>query len=134
MSDVTLVYDDECGFCTWWADFFAKRSDFRIVGFSDLSDDERERLPDDYEECSHLLADGEVYSCGESLEQALVRSNLGESARPLVRFLRNFGDYNHFRETVYRQVANHRGDLGSVMSKTPPAGDESRRNESDSSD
>jgi len=129
MSDVTLVYDDDCGFCTWWADFFEKRSDFRIVGFSELGDDERERLPDDYEECSHLLADGEVYSCGESLEQALVRSDLGEDARPLVRFLRNFEDYERFRERAYRKVADNRGDLGSVLSKTPPARERSNRSE-----
>ncbi|WP_276298916.1 DCC1-like thiol-disulfide oxidoreductase family protein [Halorussus lipolyticus] len=121
MSDVTLVYDDDCGFCTWWADFFAERSDFRIVGFTELTDNERERLPDDYEECSHLLADGRVYSCGESLEQAFVRSDLGDGAGGLVKFLRNFRDYNEFREQMYRAVADHRGDLGVVVSKTPPA-------------
>jgi predicted DCC family thiol-disulfide oxidoreductase YuxK len=121
VSDVTLVYDDDCGFCTWWADFFERRSSFRIVGFSELTDRERERLPDDYESCSHLLADGEVYSCGASVERALVRSAVGEPARPLVRFLRNFEDYARFRERVYRWVAENRGDLGTVMSKTPPA-------------
>ncbi|UPV75069.1 DUF393 domain-containing protein [Halorussus limi] len=121
MSDATLVFDDDCGFCTWWADFFEKRSDFEIVGFSELTDDQRERLPDDHEECSHLLADGEVYSCGESLEQALVRSNVGEDLRPLVRFLGNFEDYEAFRETAYREVADRRGELGQILSKTPPA-------------
>jgi predicted DCC family thiol-disulfide oxidoreductase YuxK len=129
MSDVTLVYDDDCGFCTWWADFFEKRSDFRIVGFSELSDGERERLPDDYEECSHLLADDRVYSCGESLEQALVRSNVGPSVGPVVRFLRNFEDYERFREQLYREVADRRGDLGVVLSKTPSARDDRSRNE-----
>ncbi|WP_135823946.1 DCC1-like thiol-disulfide oxidoreductase family protein [Halorussus ruber] len=129
MSDITLVYDDDCGFCTWWADFFGNRSEFRIVGFSELTDEERERLPDDYEECAHLIADGRVYSCGESLEQALVRSEVGESAGSLVRFLRNFEDYNRFRESVYQAVADHRGDLGMVVSKTPPA-----RQQSDSSE
>ncbi len=121
MSDVTLVYDDDCGFCTWWADFFERRSDFEIVGFSNLTDDQRARLPDDYEECSHLLADGEVYSCGESLEEALVRSNVGDGLGPLVGFLRNFEDYEQFRESVYRAVADHRSELGFVVSKTPPA-------------
>lgn len=127
MANETLVYDDECGFCTWWADFFDKRSDFRVVGFSELTDDERERLPEHYERCSHLLTDEEVYSCGESLEQALVRSDLGERARPLVRFLRNFEDYNRLRERGYRKVADHRGELGGVLSKTPPAKQESGR-------
>jgi predicted DCC family thiol-disulfide oxidoreductase YuxK len=122
MTDATLVYDDDCGFCTWWADFFAQRSDFRIVGFSELTDDERERLPDDYETCSHLLADGEVYSCGASLEEALARSDLGEYAGPIVRFLRNFEDYERVRERGYRTVADHRSDFGEILSKTPPAG------------
>jgi len=121
VSDATLVYDDDCGFCTWWADFFERRSSFRIVGFSALTDRERERLPDDYESCSHLLADGTVYSCGESVEQALVRSAVGQSARPLVEFLRNFEDYARFRENAYRWVADNRSALGAVVSKTPPA-------------
>ncbi|WP_128476434.1 DCC1-like thiol-disulfide oxidoreductase family protein [Halorussus pelagicus] len=129
MHDATLVYDDDCGFCTWWADFFERRSDFEVVGFTQLSDDQRERLPDDYESCSHLLTDGEVYSCGESLEQALVRSNVADELAPLVGFLRNFKDYEEFREGVYRAVADHRGDLGVVVSKTPPARDDSRVNE-----
>ncbi|NEU55809.1 DCC1-like thiol-disulfide oxidoreductase family protein [Halorussus sp. MSC15.2] len=127
MSDATLVYDDDCGFCTWWADFFERRSDLRIVGFSELTDEQRERLPDDYEECSHLLADGEVYSCGESLEQALVRSEVGSDLTQVVRFLRNFEDYDRLRENVYRQVADHRGLLGQVVSKTPPASEGSDR-------
>ena len=127
MSDVTLVYDDDCGFCTWWADFFENRSEFRVVGFSALTDDERDRLPDDYDECSHLLADGQVYSCGESLEQALVRSNIGDGLGPLVGFLRNFRDYEEFREEMYRVVADHRGDLGMVVSKTPRARRESEK-------
>ncbi|MFC4447649.1 DCC1-like thiol-disulfide oxidoreductase family protein [Halorussus aquaticus] len=127
MSDATLVYDDDCGFCTWWADFFERRSDLRIVGFSQLTDEQRERLPDDYEECSHLLADGEVYSCGESLEQALVRSEVRDDLTQVVRFLRNFEDYDRLRENVYRQVADHRGLLGQVVSKTPPASGESDR-------
>ena len=121
MNDPILVYDDDCGFCTWWADFFAGRSNLRIVGFSELTTDLRDRLPDDYERCAHLLADGTVYSCGQSLEEALVRSDLGASVEPLVRFLRNFEDYERFRERVYREVADHRAELGRIVSKTPPA-------------
>jgi predicted DCC family thiol-disulfide oxidoreductase YuxK len=129
MSDATLVYDDDCGFCTWWADFFERRSDLEIVGFSELTGDQRERLPDDYEECSHLLADGEVYSCGESLEQALLRSDVSDDLSSLVRFLRNFEEYPDLRETVYRQVADRRSELGSVVSKTPRAKRETDREE-----
>ena len=50
MSEGTLVYDDDCGFCKWWVDYFARRSEVETVGFSELTDDRRERLPENYEE------------------------------------------------------------------------------------
>ncbi|MFB6156537.1 MAG: DCC1-like thiol-disulfide oxidoreductase family protein [Haloferacaceae archaeon] len=121
MSEATLVYDDDCGFCTWWADVFADRTDVRPVGFAELDDDLRERLPDDYETCVHLVTDDEVYSCGESVEQAFLRSDLGRDVRPLVRFLRHFDDYERFRERAYRYVADRRDTFGKLVSKTPPA-------------
>ena len=123
MTGATLVYDDDCGFCTWWADFFDDRTDLRIVGFSDLDGDPdlRARLPDDYEACSHLVTDGAVYSCGESVEQALVRTGLGAGARPAVEFLRKSGAYRDVREWGYRQVANNRVLGGRLLSKRPPA-------------
>ncbi|WP_336339574.1 thiol-disulfide oxidoreductase DCC family protein [Haloarcula brevis] len=121
MSDATLVYDDDCGFCTWWADFIGQRSDLDIVGFSELDGDLLERLPDDYETCSHLVTDEDVYSCGESIETALTHTDLGEPARPLVSFLRQFEDYERLRERAYRRVAENRSKWGKVMSKTPPA-------------
>jgi predicted DCC family thiol-disulfide oxidoreductase YuxK len=122
MGTPTLVYDDDCGFCTWWADFVADRSEVRAVGFSELGPDLRERLPDDYEECAHLVTDDAVYSCGESIEQALVRTELGEDARPLVSLLRQFEDYGRVRERAYRWVADNRSTFGALFSKTPPAG------------
>jgi predicted DCC family thiol-disulfide oxidoreductase YuxK len=121
MSDVTLVYDDDCGFCTWWADYIAERSDVELVGFSELTAETRERLPEDYEECAHLLLDGEVYSCGESIERALARSDLGVDFEPLFQFCRQFDEYPRFREWAYRQVADRRETFGKVMSKDPPA-------------
>ncbi|MFB6223742.1 MAG: DUF393 domain-containing protein [Haloarcula sp.] len=127
MSDATLVYDDDCGFCTWWADFIDKRSDLDIVGFSELDDELLARLPDDYESCSHLVTDEAVYSCGKSIETALTHTDLGKPARPLVEFLQQFEDYEQLRERAYRQVADNRGQWGKLMSKTPPA----RRDDSD---
>ncbi|MHC3378113.1 thiol-disulfide oxidoreductase DCC family protein [Haloarcula sp. H-GB5] len=127
MSDATLVYDDDCGFCTWWADFIGERSDLAIVGFTELDADLLARLPDDYESCSHLVTEDTVYSCGESIETALTHTELGKPARPLVSFLRQFEDYERFREQAYRRVADNRSKWGKVMSKTPPA----RRNSSD---
>ena len=121
MTDATLVYDDDCGFCTWSAQFVGKRSDVRLVGFSDLTDDMRERLPTGYEECAHLLVDGTVYSCGEAMEQAFLRTGLGEEARPAVDFLREFGEYETARERGYRFVADNRALLGQFLSATPSA-------------
>ncbi|MBX0294568.1 thiol-disulfide oxidoreductase DCC family protein [Haloarcula nitratireducens] len=123
MSDATLVYDDDCGFCTWWAEFIEARSDLRLVGFSELGEDEslRARLPEEYESCSHLVTDDRVYSCGASIEAALVRTETGKPARPVAEFLGQFGEYENLRERGYRWVADNRGTLGKLLSKTPPA-------------
>lgn len=121
MATPRLVYDDDCGFCTWWADFIDERSDLEIVGFSELDDELLERLPSDYESCSHLVTDEDVYSCGESIETALTYTDMGKPARPLVSFFRQFEDYERLREQAYRQVADNRSTWGKIMSKTPPA-------------
>ncbi|PSP49813.1 hypothetical protein BRC75_02555 [Halobacteriales archaeon QH_7_69_31] len=58
MSADVLVYDGKCGFCTWWADYFARRTALETVPYAELTDNVRERLPEDYEDCSHLGRDG----------------------------------------------------------------------------
>jgi predicted DCC family thiol-disulfide oxidoreductase YuxK len=126
MSDATLVYDDDCGFCTWSAELIAENSDLRIVGFSVLTDELRERLPADYEECAHLVTADEVYSCGEAMEEAFVRSDLGRAARPFVNFARNFEEHERFRERGYRWIADNRDLFGKVVSKSPPARERDR--------
>ncbi|MFB6307988.1 MAG: thiol-disulfide oxidoreductase DCC family protein [Haloarculaceae archaeon] len=119
MSGATLVYDDDCGFCTWWAQYLDANSDLRLVGFSELDSDLRARLPADYEQCSHLVTDDEVYSCGASIEEAVRRSDLGDSASPAIEIARRFGPYRRAREGVYRWVADNRDLLGRVISTTP---------------
>lgn len=121
MSDATLVYDDDCGFCTWWAKTLADRADVTPVGFSELTDDQRDRLPEDYEERSHLLVDGEVYSGGASVEEAILRTEKAEGVRPLVEFLRQFDEYTDLRETAYQKIADRRRDLGAFLYTEPPA-------------
>jgi predicted DCC family thiol-disulfide oxidoreductase YuxK len=127
MARVTLVYDDDCGFCTWCAEWVAERSDMRIVGFAELTSDLRERLPDDYETCAHLVTEGDVYSCGAAMEEAFVRTETGRDARPAVDFLRQFGDYERLRDRTYRWVADNRDLWGSVVSKRPSARDDDAR-------
>jgi predicted DCC family thiol-disulfide oxidoreductase YuxK len=125
----TLVYDDGCGFCTWCADRIAERTDLRLVGFSELTPALRDRLPDDYENCAHLVTDDEVYSCGASVEQALVRTDLVDGGGPVVDFLRQFEDYERRRERAYRWVADRRDKFGLVVSETPTALDDDHRRE-----
>ena len=120
MSDAVFVYDDDCGFCTWWADKFADRAGLPVVGYAEIGSDLRERLPDDYTECSHLVTDERVYSCGASVEEALLRTGLGSSARPLADRLERVDAFRSVREGAYRAVADRRGLWGRLLSKAPP--------------
>jgi len=117
----TFVYDDDCGFCTWCADQLARRADLRLVGFADLTPTLRDRLPDDYEDCAHLVTDDAVASCGAAIEQALVRTEVASDARPAVTFLRQFEEYERYRERAYRWAADRRDKLGLIVSMTPAA-------------
>ena len=116
-----LVYDDECGFCTWWTEYVARRTELDVVGFSELTPGLRDLLPEDYERSSHLVTDEGVYSLGESMEEALLRTDAGSRLRDPVEFLRAFEDYVWLRETVYALVTEHRGLLGRLFSREPPA-------------
>lgn len=128
MSEATqrprLVYDDDCGFCTWCAEFAAERGSFELVGFSELTPDQRARLPDDYEECAHLLTDDGVYSCGEAIEETMVR--LETPSRHAARAFRELPASDRVREPLYRTVADHRALFGRLASRRPPARRESR--------
>ncbi|MUW13775.1 DUF393 domain-containing protein [Halorubrum sp. CBA1125] len=120
MSHPAFVYDDDCGFCTWWAEFFDAHTDVRLVGFSEVGPQIRDRLPDDYEACSHVVTDETVYSCGASIEEALLRTGLGSVARPVVESLRRLEGYRNLREWGYRRGAHNRAFLGNLVAKTPP--------------
>lgn len=117
MSDGTFVYDEDCGFCTWLADYFGQRTSLELVGFEELTDEQRRRLPEGYEECSHLLTDDDVYSCGAAIEQALARADVPPGSRDLFDFLRQFEDYERVRERLYWEFAERRGLLGQFVSK-----------------
>jgi predicted DCC family thiol-disulfide oxidoreductase YuxK len=114
-----LVYDDDCGFCSWWAALAARHTDLGIVGFSTLTDAERERLPEEYETCAHLLTDDGVLSCGEAIEAVLDR--MGVLPRPLRLFLNRTADYGPLRERAYRAAADRRDWWGRFVSDEPPA-------------
>jgi len=122
VTHATLVYDDDCGFCTWWAERLADCGDVRLLGFSALDDETRERLPADYEECAHLLTEDTVYSCGKAIEEAALRSDLPDDLRAPVDRLREFDGYTLVRERAYRAVADRRGLFGEFLSADPPSG------------
>ncbi|WP_435100966.1 DCC1-like thiol-disulfide oxidoreductase family protein [Halarchaeum sp. P4] len=115
-----LVYDDDCGFCTWCAEQALEHGEFEAVGFSELTPDQKARLPDDYETSTHLLTDDAVYSAGEAVEQALVR--MFPELEGVVDELREFELYRDVREGLYRWGANRRDWWGKIVSATPPAG------------
>jgi predicted DCC family thiol-disulfide oxidoreductase YuxK len=106
----TLVYDDDCGFCTWAAEWVAARAPVDLVGFSDLSDEQVERLPADWRACAHLFAGGEVYSCGEAMERAFLLTD--DDGTRFVRAARDVPGWSRVRERGYRFVADHRDWFG----------------------
>lgn len=114
----TFVYDDACGFCSWWAQVFAERSELGLVGFSELTNEERERLPEEYEDCAHYLRDDTVYSCGEAIEAGLL--DAGMVPRDLFEFLNQFADYEKYRELAYHEAADRRDVWGFFVSSDPP--------------
>lgn len=121
MTDATFVYDDACGFCTWCAQKLIEHSDMGVVGFGELTDEEIERLPDDWEEGAHLLTDDEVYSHGEAIEQAFLRADVAPpGADDVFGFLRQFSDYGRFRERLYREAADRRDVWGLLVSEESP--------------
>lgn len=116
VSDVTrplIVYDDDCGFCTWSVRYADARGDFDIVGFSELSPELRGRLPADYESCVHLIADGRVYSCGAAAEEVL--SRLGWGWGLVIGAVRLVPFRAKIREPLYRWVADHRSLFGRLV-------------------
>jgi predicted DCC family thiol-disulfide oxidoreductase YuxK len=117
VSNDAFVYDDDCGFCTWWADYFVDRTALEPVAFSALTDDQLDRLPEDYEECAHLLTDDAVYSCGAAIERAMARAEVPPGSDDVFGFLRQFSDYQQGRERLYRAVADRRDTWGQFLSK-----------------
>lgn len=115
MRTPTLVYDDDCGFCLWFVRRFLAYGEFDPVSFASLTDERIDGLPDDYRQCMHLVTDEGVYSCGEALEQVVVRT--GTAGRWLTRLLRALPGWASLREKGYRWVADHRSTWGRYVSE-----------------
>ena len=109
----TLVYDGDCGLCTRITEFAARHGEFEVIGFSDLSREQRSRLPEEYETCSHLLTDEGVYSCGASAEETLVR--LEHPVALAARGFKRLPARRPARERLYRLVADNRAQFGRLL-------------------
>ena len=111
-----FVYDDDCGFCTWWAEFFAEHADLELVGFGEMDEELRRKLPEEYEDCAHLVTDDAVYSCGAAIEKALALSDVGRPVRPIFDVFNESEAYANLRERTYREVADRRALWGRYLS------------------
>jgi len=117
----TIVYDDDCGFCTWSARYAAAHGPFVLVGFSELTDEQLARLPPDYESCAHLFVGDETYSCGAAAEEIVARMDSWEHL-PMAAFQFLPGSVRRaIREPIYRSVADHRDFFGRIRRCEPPA-------------
>ncbi|MFC6961171.1 thiol-disulfide oxidoreductase DCC family protein [Halocatena marina] len=116
-----LVYDDDCGFCTWCAAWVVRHGSLDAVGFANLTADDRSRLPDDYEACAHLITTDSVYSCGAAAEWAIARTY--PELQPLFCAFRLLPGYSSVRERLYRFLANRRSWLGKILSAESPVGE-----------
>ena len=105
-----LVYDDDCGFCTWAAAYFVTRGQFEPVGFSSLTPDQRARLPGDFRQCAHLLTDDAVFSCGAAMIASIARLDtpLGYVGNAVMRV----PGHEYLVEPVYRLIASNRHRFG----------------------
>lgn len=108
-----LVYDDDCGVCTWAAEWVRDHGEVEIVGFSDLTDAQVDRLPTDWRDCAHLLLDGEVYSCGKAMEEAFLLTE--DDGTNVLRVARELPGYASVRERAYRFFADHRNWVGPLV-------------------
>lgn len=109
----TLIYDDDCGFCTRAAEWVADHGSIEIVGFSELSDSQIRRLPADWRECAHFIQGAEVVSCGAAMEEAFLHTE--DAGTGLVRLARELPGWGRLRERGYRLVADHRNWVGAVL-------------------
>jgi predicted DCC family thiol-disulfide oxidoreductase YuxK len=113
MANPRMVYDDDCGFCTWCAKQGVRFGDVEAVGFSDLSPDQRARLPEGWRDSAHLLTDDAVYSGGAAIQGVLVR--MSPVFVGLFWLLEKVPGYDRVREALYRWGADHRDWWGKIV-------------------
>ena len=114
--DHALLYDRDCGLCTWVVDVLLRWDRSRRLRPVALQDPEAARLlpgltPAERMASFHLVGpDGAVASAGEALPPLM---GLLPAGAPLKRL---FGASPALTERGYRWVADHRSALGKLIS------------------
>ena len=112
-TDPTLIYDGECGVCGTAVRWIERRSDIGLRTYAELSEAEIAQLPVDWRTCAHFIVDGQRYSCGAAMEQAVARTDHpGTGILPLLQVLPG---YAWLRESAYRQFADQRALIGRLV-------------------
>lgn len=109
----TLVYDDDCGFCTWAAEWVEAHGEVEIVGFADLTQPQIDRLPENWRDCAHLLTDEAVFSCGAAMEEAFLFTD--DQGTAVIRAARELPGYTQIREWTYHFISEHRDWFGQFV-------------------
>jgi predicted DCC family thiol-disulfide oxidoreductase YuxK len=114
VRSITVLYDDDCGFCRWSADRIRRVSQGRVHIVGIQSDRGRWLLrgvaADRRLDSMHAVtADGRVWPAGAAAPWIL-RTVPG--GRPLAAFAERFP---HFTERLYRAVAKRRDVLGRLL-------------------
>lgn len=125
-SRALMIYDGDCGFCTYWA----RRWRHKLEPALDIAPlQDRRRVPSDLparrlEEAVHLVdPDGRVFTGAAAVFKALA---LDRRYAPLWWLYRKLPGFRPVSERVYRWVADHRGLVSRwtrwMRRRTPPSG------------
>jgi predicted DCC family thiol-disulfide oxidoreductase YuxK len=115
MAAAVLIYDGDCGFCTWAVDRIEAWDRPRSVRRVPMQSDEGERLLRSVEPGAraaswHLvLPDGRVRSAGRAIEPLLRLLPRGRAPAALVRL------FPEPTDRLYAWVARHRAVLGRLV-------------------
>lgn len=115
MDQAALLYDEDCGFCSWSVARVARRDRTGSIRMVPLQSEEADRLLGTLDlvakmASAHLVtSDGRIRSGGALVEPLFRRIRGG---RPVAAFARSMPGT---AETVYRLIARHRETLGRML-------------------
>jgi predicted DCC family thiol-disulfide oxidoreductase YuxK len=123
---VTLLYDEDCGFCRWSADKIRAWDSRRALAFVSIQGETGTDLlyavpPERRLDSMHALTlDGRVWSGGEAVRVIVARLPGGAVVASIARA------FPEATEIVYRQVVRNRQRLGRWLGMTACSVDPSR--------